>query len=87
MAKIEFHFVRWCREHRKANCRYKNAVATINLYEYKNILLNNKCLRHSINRTQSKNHNIGTYEISKTDETEDDLKKGNISIFYRWKVV
>ena len=25
----------------------------------------NKCLRHSMNRIQSKNHIIGTYEINK----------------------
>ena len=33
--------------------------------EYKDVLLNNKCLRHSINRIQSKDHRIGTYEINK----------------------
>ena len=32
---------------------------------YKDVLLNNKCLRHSINRTQSKIHRIGIYEIRK----------------------
>ena len=43
----------------------KNVVATISHNEYKDVLLNNKCLRHSMNRMQSKNHRIGTYEISK----------------------
>ena len=33
--------------------------------KYKDILLNNKCLRHSMNRRQSKYHKIGTYEINK----------------------
>ena len=33
--------------------------------EYKDILVNNKCLRHVINRIQSKNHGIGIYEINK----------------------
>ena len=33
--------------------------------EYKDVLLNKKCLRHLMNRIQSKNHRIGTYEISK----------------------
>ena len=33
--------------------------------EYKDVLLDNKCLRHSMNRIQSKNHRIGTYEINK----------------------
>ena len=28
-------------------------------------LLNNKCIRHSINRIQSKDHRIGTHEINK----------------------
>ena len=39
----------------------KNVVATISHNEYKDVLLNNKCFRHSANRTQSKNHGIGTY--------------------------
>ena len=34
--------------------------------EYKDVLLNNKCLRNSINNIQSKDHNIETYEINKT---------------------
>ena len=34
--------------------------------EYKDVLLNNKCLRHSMNRIQSKDRRIGTYEINKT---------------------
>ena len=33
--------------------------------EYKDVLLNNKCIRHSMNRSQSKDHKIGTYEIKK----------------------
>ena len=33
--------------------------------EYNDILLNKKCLKHSINRIQSKDHKIGTYEINK----------------------
>ena len=28
-------------------------------------MLNNKCIRHSMNRIQSKDHRIGTYEINK----------------------
>ena len=30
-----------------------------------NVLFNQKCLRHLMNRIQSKNHKIGTYEINK----------------------
>ena len=33
--------------------------------EYKNVLLNNKCLRHLMNGIQSKDHRIETYEINK----------------------
>ena len=29
--------------------------------EYKNVSLNQKCLRHLMSRIQSKNHRIGTY--------------------------
>ena len=32
---------------------------------YKDVLLNKKCLRHSMNRIQSRHHRIGTYEINK----------------------
>ena len=33
--------------------------------EQKDILLNNKCLTHSMNKIRSKDHRIGTYETSK----------------------
>ena len=33
--------------------------------EYKDVSLNKKCLIHSMNRIQSKNYNIGTFEINK----------------------
>ena len=42
----------------------RNAAATISHIEYKYILLNNKCLRHSMNGIQSKYHRIGTGEIN-----------------------
>ena len=42
-----------------------NIVATISCKEYKDVLLNKKCLRHFMNRIQSKDHKIGTYENSK----------------------
>ena len=53
-------------EHKKAMGANKNVVEK-NCYhnKYKDILLNNKCLRHSMNRRQSKYHKIGTYEINK----------------------
>ena len=43
----------------------RNVIATISHNEYKDVLLNNKCIRHSMNRTQSKDHRIGNYEINK----------------------
>ena len=50
----------------------KNVLATISHNEYKDILLNNKNISNSINRTQSKDHAIGIYEINKI--SEDDKK-------------
>ena len=52
-------------EHKRAKGVNKNVVATISNKEYKDILLNKKYLRHSMNRIQSKDHKIGTYEINK----------------------
>ena len=43
----------------------KDCVATIDLGEYKDILLNKKCLRHLMNRNKSKDRRIGTYRINK----------------------
>ena len=42
-------------EHKKTKGVNKNAAARISHSEYKDVLLNNKCLRHSMNRIQSKN--------------------------------
>ena len=52
-------------ENKKAEDRNRNVVATISHNVYKDFLLNEKCLRHSMNRIQSKNHRIGTYDINK----------------------
>ena len=52
-------------EHKKAKGVNKNIVTAVSHNEYKDVLLNNKCLRHSMNRIQSKNHSVGTYEINK----------------------
>ena len=41
-------------EHKKVKSLNKNIVATISHGEYKDVLLNNKYLRHSVNRIQSK---------------------------------
>ena len=50
-------------EHKKAKGVNKNSVASHN--EYKDVLSNYKYIRHSMNRIQSKDHRIGTYEINK----------------------
>ena len=52
-------------EHEKAKSVNKNIVARISHSKNKDFLLNNKCLRHSMNRIQSKNHKIKTFEINK----------------------
>ena len=49
-------------EHKKAKGEYRNIVAVISRNEYKDVLLNKKCLRHSVNRIQSKDHRTGTHE-------------------------
>ena len=41
-------------EHKKAKVVSRNAVAAISHNEYKDVLSNKKCLRHSMNRIQSK---------------------------------
>ena len=41
-------------EHKKGKSVHKNVVATIRHNEHKGVLLNKKCLRHSMNRIQSK---------------------------------
>ena len=53
-------------KHKKAKGVNKNVVATINHNQYKDVLLNKKCFRHSMNRIQNKDHRIGTYKINKT---------------------
>ena len=52
-------------EHKKGKGVNKNVVATIRHNKPKDVLLNKKCFRHSINSIQSKDHRIGTYEINK----------------------
>ena len=50
-------------ESKEAKIVNKYVVAKISHNEYKDVLLNVKCLVHSVNRIQSKNHQIGTCEI------------------------
>ena len=51
-------------EHKKAQGVDKYVVATISHNEYRDVFLNKKCLRNSVNRIQSKDHRTGTYEIN-----------------------
>ena len=46
--------------HKKAKDENANVVAPTSHNEYKDALLYNKCIRHSMNRIQSKDHRIGT---------------------------
>ena len=52
-------------EHKKPKGVNKNIVATISCNKYRDVLLNNNCIRHSVNRIQNKDHTIGAYEINK----------------------
>ena len=52
-------------EHKKAQGVDKYVVATISHNEYRDVFLNKKCFRNSVNRIQSKDHRTGTYEIKK----------------------
>ena len=52
-------------DHRISKGVNKDVVATISYGEYEDALLHNKCLKHSMNRIQSKNHETETYEINK----------------------
>ena len=48
-------------EHKKAKGVNKNIIAIVSHNEYKDVLLNTKCNRHSMIRTQR----LRTYEINK----------------------
>ena len=52
-------------EYKKTKGVKRNVVTTVSHNEYKDVLLNNKCIRHSMNRIQSRDHQIETYEINK----------------------
>ena len=63
--KMYSYFVDDTREHKKSKGVNRNIVAKIIHNEYKDGLWSKKCPRHSMNRIQSKDHKIGTYEINK----------------------
>ena len=52
-------------EQKKTKGVNKNVAATISHNEYKDVLLIKKCFKQRINRVQSKDHRIRTYEINK----------------------
>ena len=52
-------------KHKKTKGINRNVVATRSHNEYNYVLLNNKYIRHTMNRIQSKDHRIGRYEINK----------------------
>ena len=52
----------------------RNVAAKISHNGYKDVLLNNKCVRHSMNKTQSNDHRIRTYKINKTSLSRFDDK-------------
>ena len=62
--KIDSFLLEDNNEYRKAKGVNRN-VATISPNEYKDVLLNNTCIRNSMNRIQSKHHRIGIYEMNK----------------------
>ena len=50
---------------KKAKDVNRNAIPTISHNKYKDVLLNDKLIRHSMNRIKRKDHRIGTYETNK----------------------
>ena len=58
--KIDSFLIDYSIEHKKAK-----GVEKITHNEYKDVLLNKICLRHSMNRIHGGDHKIGTYEINK----------------------
>ena len=40
-------------------------IATMGRNECKDVLLNNACIKHPMNRIQSKHHSLGKHEINK----------------------
>ena len=60
-----YSFLEDNKQHKTAKGVNKNILATIGHNEYKDVLLKNNCLGHSVNRVQCKDHRIGTYKINK----------------------
>ena len=58
------YLVDYSSEHNKAKDINKNDVTTISHNQYRDDLLNNKSLRHSMNRITSKDDGLGIFEIN-----------------------
>ena len=52
-------------EHKKIKGVSRNIVTTISHIEYKDVILNKKCIRLARNRIQSKDHRIITFKSTK----------------------
>ena len=63
--KINFLQVDDCSKHKKAKRMTENVVAITSHKKYKDVLLNHKYFRHSMNKIQTKNHRIGIYKLTK----------------------
>ena len=50
-------------EHKKEKGVNRNVVTTISYNECKDVLLNNICLRHFMNRIQSTDYRTGTFNV------------------------
>ena len=61
-------------EHIKTKGVNINSVVTIRHNEHNDVLVNKKCLRHSMNRIQTKDHKIGIYKISMISLSSFDVK-------------
>ena len=56
--QIDLFLVDDSSEHKKVTDESKKFFASVSYNEYKDVLLNQKCLRHSMNKIQSKNRNL-----------------------------
>ena len=55
----------------------KNVVLIISKNEYKDVSVNHKCIKPSMNRSQNKGHRIGIYKITKMSLSSFDEKVYN----------
>ena len=60
-----YSFIVGNNEYKSAKGVNINVVALISHYKHKDVLFNSKCLRHTMDRIQCKDHRIGIYEFNK----------------------